>query len=435
MRALSLIAALAISFTAFADTIEIRKDAPDRHVVVKGDTLWDISAKFLQSPWKWPELWRLNKEEIRNPHLIYPGDVILLTWEDGKPRLSKLETVRLSPEVHYAPLVKDEAITTLPYKAVAPFMSGISLMNPEDMKSRPRILGSQDERVLFAQGDTLYASFSDGKTASWDILRPGKELRDPDSNEVLGHEAEFIGRANTLVHGSPATLQVAASVTEIMVKDRLVPSSQNAILNFVPHAPEKVVEGKIISAYGGGKLSGSYTTVVINRGRRDGLDEGSVLAVYRTGRLIEDTKKDYQSFGDEVIDFLTPFDFFQQVHPDGRVAWRYVDKKCVKPGHEANITPFQPYDPPKELEECPAEGKAVLYMDVGCLKPGKRIIFNEVYNPKEVMELHCRKEPPIKLPDNRMGLVMVYRVFDKVSYALVVKADGPIHLLDATRNP
>lgn len=441
MRILALLAALVAMFNALpaalAEDIEIRSDAPERYEVVKGDTLWDISARFLKSPWKWPEVWRLNRETIRNPHLIYPGDTILLSYDaDGRPRLSRIETVRLSPQVRAEPIERQDAIPTVPYALIAPFLVHTTLISEADLARMPRVLGTQDARTLLAPGDTLYATSTDGKTDSWDVVRPGKTLRSPATGEVLAQEAEYAGRARVVRHGRPATLRITESVGEIQVKDRLVPSHENALVNFVQHAPETPIDARIISAYGGIIDSiGQYATVVLDKGRADGLREGSVLAVYRAGRIIDAGKrpKEYQSFKDEFADLITPFGFFNRVQRDGRVGWRYIDRKCVKPGESLGFDFYVPQDKLTECDE--AATQPVLYTDIGCLKPGKRVSFDEPFDPREVYDPHCKREPPVQLPDDRKGLIMVYRVFDRVAYALVMQADGPIHLLDAARNP
>jgi len=441
MRTLALIAALATLFTttplAVAERVEIRSDAPDRHVVVKGDTLWDISAKFLKSPWKWPEVWRLNKDGIHNPHLIYPGDVILLAYDaDGQPRLTRIEMVRLSPQVRAEPIKRKDAIPTIPYEAIAPFLIHTTLISEADLFYKPQVLGTQDERTLLTPGDTIYASTTDGVTESWDVVRPGKALKSPTTGEVLAQEAEYAGRVRVVKHGNPATLRITETVGEIQIKDRLVPSNENALLNFVQHAPEALIDARIISAYGGVIDSISqFATVVIDKGRADGLREGSVLAVYRPGRIIDPSKKpkEYKSFKDEFADFMSPFGFFNRVHRDGRVGWRYMDQKCVKPGEALG---FDFYEPEDKLADCTdAAARPVIYTDIGCLKPGKRISFDQPFNPRDVYDPHCKREPVIQLPDDRMGLIMVYRAFERVSYALVMQADGPIHLLDSARNP
>lgn len=421
MRTLALIAAMAVAFSAQADTVQVREDAPDRHVVVKGDTLWDISAKFLKSPWKWPQVWKMNKGAIKNPHRIYPGDIIYLSYVDGKPVLGRIETVKLSPRIHEEVIPRQDGIPAIPPQAVAPFISRAGIFNKEDLQTLPRIVAAKDERVMYSLLDTVYATASGDEVPYWYIIRPGKELVDPDTQEVLGLEAIHVGEAQTLRHGSPQTLLITKSVMEVTVGDKLMRVAPDNLSEMVPRAPEKQIEGKIISAYGGVNTTGHYANVVINRGARDGLEPGHVLAVYRLGREIKDQ-------GEPVK--------YQRT-------WRYMDTKCLKPGKTITYDEF--YNPKEVFEDCKkddalvpmlAEKEAWRFMDIGCLKPGAKISATEFFNPREVYREHCRPEDEkIQLPDNRIGTLFIYRVFDKVAYALVMSSDGPIYLLDAVRNP
>ena len=427
MRTLLLIAALGLSAPTWADQVQLRSDAPDRHVVVKGDTLWDISEKFLQDPWLWPEVWQLNREEIKNPHLIYPGDVVLLTIEDGKPRLSLAaggrfgETIRLSPSVRgEAIATREQGIPAIPLRAIQPFMSRAGVIDPGALDKAPKLLGAADERVLMMRSDVVYATAGDGNTSNWHIVRPGKDLVDPDSKETLGFEAVHVGDARTLVAGNPQTLTITRGHMEIARGDKLIPASDGDLDGMVPRAPGKPVEGKIISAFGGLEASGRHATVVLNKGARDGLEAGHVLAIYHEGRVVESEEK-----------------------PARRV--RYADTKCLKPG--ASISYDQFYDPKEVFEDCPEPApqniaqnpRAWRFVDVGCLKPGAKVNAFEFFNPNEVYKPHCRpgdeKAEALKLPDARIGLAFVYKVHEKVSYALILQSDGPIYLLDAVRNP
>ena len=423
MRTLLLIAALGLSapFSPLvsADTVRLQENAPDRHVVVKGDTLWDISEKFLKDPWLWPEVWHLNRDEIKNPHLIYPGDVVMLTMENGRPRLS-LEsrgprTVKLSPQVHGEPIVTEEAgISAILPKHIAPFLNQVGIVSQPAADQAPKLLGAVDDRKLLTRGDIVYATATADDTRYWHVFRPGKTLVDPESKEVLGLEAQTVGRAHTVASGNPQTLMVDQPLMEIAVGDRLQPYQPWDLQTLVPHAPDHVVEGKIIQAYGGHTASSQYTTVVINRGAREGLEAGHVLAIHRQGRVLkaESAPKPYP----------------------------YMDVKCVKPGYEVD-TDF--YDPKEALQECsalPSDAKrqAVAYIDVGCLKPGAKVVAGEFFDPKEAYRLHCRpaeEKDALRLPDRRVGLLFLYKVYDKVAYGLIMKADGPVYLMDLVRNP
>lgn len=360
MRALSLIAALAISFTAYADTVQIKEDAPSRHVVVKGDTLWDISAKFLKTPWKWPELWGLNKDEIKNPHLIYPGDVILLTWENGVPRLSKLETVKLSPQIR-TERIADTGIPSVPYKAIAPFLNRTRVIEAAKLDNMPHVLGGNDNRVMYSTHDKVYATAGDGKTTAWEFVRIGRPLADPDTGTVLGYELEYLGDGQTAKAGATQLLNITAAEKEILERDRLVPAVEISGMNLAPRAPEKAIDAKVITSLSGVEGAGPYSTVVLNKGAQSGLEAGHVLALFRSGRLT-------------------------------------ADPKCLR-----------------------AEKLAFL---AGGLKH---------------RETECDKDAEAKndaaLPDERIGLAFVYRVFDTMAFALVMNSSEPVYPKTIARNP
>jgi hypothetical protein len=455
MRISALILSLAITFPVLADTVQLRDNAPDRHVVVKGDTLWDISAKFLKTPWKWPDLWRTNKDGIKNPHLIYPGDVIILVMTPEGPKLTKLETVKLGPRVLSEPLrSRADAIPAIPPEAIAPFIAQAGVVEPERFTILPRILGADDDRTLMMVGDTIYATPGDLATKNWYIVRPGADLIDPETGKSLGQEAIHVGDATTLAQGMPQTLKIERATMEIAKGDHLLPAAPTDLAGMVPRAPDTPIEGKIISAYGGVSATARYHTVVLNKGRSDGLAEGHVLAIYRPGRIIggkpdaqakqhratdlavyRKEPVEYKNIAEEFLDLIDPFDIFFRAYPDGRRGWRYIDGKCLKEG--VALAPNETYDPARDMEDCTPESakRKWHYMDIGCIKSGKSVSFDQPFDPKDVYQLHCRPDPRMKLPDVRSGLAMVYRVFDRVSYALVVESSGPIYILDAVRNP
>jgi hypothetical protein len=421
MRTLLLIAALGLSAPTWADEVRLQDNAPDRHVVVKGDTLWDISAKFLKDPWLWPDVWQLNKEQIKNPHLIYPGDVVILTMENGKPRLSLessgLEVVRLSPQIHAEPiLTKEKGIPAIEPRHIRPYVTVAGVVDPGVLDAAPKILGAVDERVMIIKGDGVYASAGKPGVQHWRAIRPGKQLVDPDTQEVLGLESESVGLMRTVAPGDPQTLLVEHASMEVMVGDKLIPDVPFALSTMIPRAPAKSVEGKIIQAYGSFSTTAQYATVVINKGQRDGLEPGNVLAIHRQGRVVA-----------------------KEQGKDGE-AWRYGDVKCVKPGKTLTS---EYYDPKEMLVECGelppgAKQEVVRYSDIGCLKPGAKISTFEFFNPKEVYQLHCRpgeESTQIQLPGHRVGLLFLYRVYDKVAYGLIMSADGPVYLMDAVKNP
>ncbi|HKK14209.1 MAG TPA: LysM peptidoglycan-binding domain-containing protein [Gammaproteobacteria bacterium] len=288
--------ALAVLLTgvALADTIALNPNHPDRYVVVKGDTLWDIAGRFLKDPWHWPEVWYVNPQ-IKNPHLIYPGDVITLSYVNGKPRLAVQRgrpTVKLSPHARPEPLTR--AIPTIPIDAIQQFLTQPLVTDKNELKNAPYVVEIAQEHVIGGPGDQMYVRGlkSSGHTR-YSVYRPGKPLVDPDTNEVLGYQAIFVGDATLKRFGDPSTLVLTKADREALVGDRVRPVSQEQIkANFMPHAPKQHVDGRIISVLGGVSQIGQYQVVVLNRGRREGLNPGTVLAIYQTGRVIRDTVSD-----------------------------------------------------------------------------------------------------------------------------------------------
>lgn len=392
-----ILSAFALSLPVRADNLEIQENAPDRHVVVKGDTLWDISGKFLKTPWRWPEIWQLNRESIKNPHWIYPGDIIVLDRSGGQARLRLirgeahgLATVKLSPAMHEEK-IESGAIPTIPISAIHAFLSQPRVVSAGALDDAPFILGSNDERVIFAKGDDAYATGGPANVTRWNILRPGKELKDPETGEVLGYEVEYVGDAKTVSPGAPQKIRITRTAQEALAKDKLLPAVDSDTFEYVPRAPETPVSGRIISAYGGVSDTGRHQTVVLNRGAAHGLAPGHVLAIYHTGNTVRLSKTELEK--------MTWLASRNTAIPDGG-AWLYSDVRCLKDSN-SKLT----YDQAADL-------KAVTR--VGCLE---------------------QDESKVKLPDARIGLVMVYRVYDKVSYALVMESDGPVFLLDTVKNP
>ncbi len=389
--------ALLLATPALADTLKLQENAPETYVVVKGDTLWDISGRFLKDPWRWPQIWNLNREEIKNPHWIYPGDLIVLDRSGKEPRLSLvrggqngMQTVKLSPGVRTTEIGSD-AIPAIPIRVIHPFLSQPRVVPLGALDDAPYILGTNAERVVLGSGDEAFATGGKEGVRNWNVLRPGKELYDPETNEVLGYEVEYLGDARTLVEGAPQKIRITQSVQEILPRDKLVEAADSSTFEYMPHAPEGPVNGRIISAYGGMSDSGRYQTVVINRGSRDGLEAGHVLAVYREGQAVSLTRDEKD-----------------------RMTW--VNEKV------AGVP----------------NGGAWLYNDVRCLKEDGKVTYDQVAEVRSTFRSSClslNMENGVKLPSARSGLVMVYRVFDRVSYALIMDSDGPVYLLDTVKNP
>jgi len=336
-----LVLALAVLATAaFADQVVLKDGHPDRHVVVKGDTLWDISAQFLDSPWLWPEIWYVNPQ-IDNPHLIYPGDIITLVYVDGKPQLRVQRgkgTFKLSPEVREERL--DKAIPTIPIDAIQQFLTQPLVADQETMQSAAYVVSSAGEHLIVGAGDSIYArGLANDQGDRFHVFRPGDAYIDPVTKEVLGHEALYLGDSNVEKFGDPATLKLAKTTREINIGDRLMPMThEDVFAYFTPHSPDESVEGTIISVVDGVSQIGQYQIVVLNRGAREGVDAGTVFEIYQTGERIMD-------------------------------------------------------------------------------------------------QVSKERNASVKLPDEKAGLLMVFRTFEKVSFGLIMKATSALHVGDIVRTP
>jgi len=355
-----------------------KADAPDRYVVVRGDTLWGISERFTDSPWRWPEIWNFNREQIRNPHWIYPGDVIVLdrvsgtlsiAGADGKPAAtgasgapggpgdvaggpaerpglgvgSAVGTVKLSPRLRAESTARD-AIPSIPPSAIEPFLSRPLVIEPDGLDNAPTIIATEENRVIIEAGNQAYVrGMGDSKEENWFIYRRGKALIDPDTNVTLGYEAIYLGTARVTRAGDPATVRLTTVTQEVGTGDKLLPSGVPEVPKYAPHAPAVFMQGRVIGIYGGlGKVgeAGPQQIITLNRGRSDGVEVGHVFALYRPGPLIADAS--------------------------------------ARTG-------------------------------------GKPATF--------------------KLPDERYGLAFVFRIYDRVSYALVMRISKPVNPLDVVQTP
>jgi len=370
--------------SANAASVELQNNMPDRYIVVPGDTLWGLASRFLKDPWRWPEIWGLNEEEIKNPHKIYPGDLIVLerTPDGNRLRLIKGETVeeRLSPLVQ---VEKTEvgAIPSIPVAAIEPFLSQPLVIEKNGLENAPSVLGASDYRVAFSKGDLVYAKdMPKDKGLLWQIFRPGKALTDPEhdttstiwsevaeylvltnrnndvyffdewgrSGEILGYEATYLGDAKVEKFDDVSSISIVRSVQEIYKGDRLVLAPPTMFTNYVPHAPDKEIEGRIISVYGGVTEIGKDSIVVLSKGKLDGLEMGNVMAIYKTNQ--------------------------SQTSDDSQVVSRSY-------------------------------------------------------------EIGTTKRETVELPIERAGLVFIFRVFERVSYALVMQTTQPIRMLDIVQTP
>ncbi|MCL5043534.1 MAG: LysM peptidoglycan-binding domain-containing protein [Gammaproteobacteria bacterium] len=284
---------LSMSFWAVAQESVFRDDHPERYTVVRGDTLWDIAGRFLSLPWKWPEIWHANPQ-IDNPHLIYPGDIISLIYVDGQPRLTvgrgEGGTIRLSPGVRSTPIA--EAIPTIPLEAINAFLqAGRILDDPATMEQAPYVIGGQAESVIQGAGGRVYGrgEFEEG-TRALGIYRRGSSYSDPQSGEYLGLHIQEIGNARVrAVDDDIATLDITRSRQEVRIGDRLLETEERPVAStFFPSDPATNIDGVILDVPNGVTQIGLYDVVIINKGARDGLEEGNILAIYKTGELVRD---------------------------------------------------------------------------------------------------------------------------------------------------
>jgi nucleoid-associated protein YgaU len=371
----ALLLGLAIAAPALAAAVEVASDAPERYTVSRGDTLWDIAGRYLREPWRWREIWERNPQ-VRNPDLIYPGDVLVLEYVDGRPvvrRVGRGGTVRLRPQVRELP--GDEAIPAIPIDAVGPFISESRVLAEDELEQAPHILSAGREHLIGASGEVVYARGLIGGVEGqrYGVYRRGGVYRSPETGEVLGYEAVFVADVVVEEAGEPATLYVTRVGREIQPLDRLIPLEEDLLREpFVPRPPEEALRGTIISVLEGVTQVGRYQTVVIDLGTADGLEPGHVLTVSQRGAVIPD--------------------------PDPRARWL----------KEPELGPDAPVTTP---------------LDIFSTKIGNAL----------APAFYGR--PSVQLPDRTAGMLMVIRPFDRVSYALVMEATRPMHVEDVVETP
>jgi hypothetical protein len=315
---------------------ELAPNAPESHTVQRGDTLWDISKLFLTSPWRWPELWGMNLDQIRNPHLIYPGQVLVLVKSNGRATLRLGQpnagmpdnTVRLSPRIR-SQLLDNGAIASIPLHLIGPFLSDAVVFETNELDRAPRIVATQEGRVLLSRGEIAYVRGDLGGASDFRLFREPRPLLDPVTREVLGFEARYVGTANLERAGEdrvgadgkpelvPATFRVKDLQLEAGIGDRLNPVPQRDVSAFMPHAPAAPLDGRIVSIYGDALLGGQNQIVAINRGAREGLERGHVLALWRSGQPAVDRTTEGQRtvmrLPDERHGLLFVFRVFERV--------------------------------------------------------------------------------------------------------------------------
>ncbi len=328
---------------AAAERQEVRlaPDAPARYVVVKGDTLWDISSKFLRDPWLWPEIWYVNPQ-VENPHLIYPGDELLLVYIDGKPRIMLERGAdgsggvgRLSPRVRSTPL--DASAVTIPYDLFAAFMRRPTVLAKEQVDNAPYIVRTREDHLIAAEGNDAYVRRLKKAEldARYDIFRVGDKIVDPDDGDVLGYVGIFTAAGKVTRLGDPATLRLTESALETLDGNILLPTVVTINPDVVARVPTQPIDGRIIEVADAAMIIGQYQVIAINRGKRDGLETGHILGIWQVGQKVSDE-----------------------------------------------------------------------------VKGGK-----------------------VRLPDERAGLFVTFKVYDRMSYGLVLRATSEFHAGDAVRNP
>jgi len=336
-----------VSAAAWADEIQINPSHPDHYTVVEGDTLWEISGKFLKNPSQWPTLWSYNSQ-IKNPHLIYPGDTVYFSIVNGKPQLSFSKTSPLAEPASDAPCVISEedvksgrtnfavseggklkpciretgikqAVKLIPADAIAKFLTSPRVVGKNELDKAPYVIDFAGEHLIAGIGDKIYVrSIDAGASQSFTVYLAGNTYTDPETNEVLGYEADYVADASLLQPGDPATLSIAKASNEIRIGDRLMENmNEEIILNYFPAPPEESIKGNIIGVLDGVTQIGRYSVVVIDRGTSDGLKPGHELDILRHGRVSPDpysrVKNDLVQLPDEMAGKLMVFRPFERI--------------------------------------------------------------------------------------------------------------------------
>jgi len=329
---------------------ELLPNAPDSYTVKPRDTLWGISGLYLKSPWRWPELWGMNLEQIRNPHLIFPGQVLFLDKSNGRARLRLGQPIgsesagvtRLSPRIRSS-VPGVDGISSIPFHLIEPFLNEAVIFETNALVNAPRIVAAQEGSVMLSRGDTAYVRGDLGAEREYRIFREPRPLKDPTTGEILGYEATYVGAADYVRQGEtrtgadgkpeviPATFVLTSIRQEAGVGDRLDPVPGREFSNYAPHAPQAPLSGQIVSAYGDAITAGQNQIVALNRGARDGVERGHVLALWRDGaRTIDktDPTRALMKLPDERHGLLFVFRVFDRMS----YALILTVKEPVKPG-------------------------------------------------------------------------------------------------------
>lgn len=283
------------SATATVARCAFLPNAPDQHKVVRGDTLWDISGKFLQHPWCWPQVWGLNRSQIKNPHWIYPGQIVVFDRATGRLRLAGddggVPVVKLSPRVRSEKL-DDQAIPSIPLAAIQPFLTQPLIVEPGMLAGAPHIVAAEEGHVFLGKGERAYVRGDLKGAKNFQVFRPAAPLKDPETGAIVAYEAAYLGTL-TLDRAARSPNEahrfvVSSSKEEMGRGDLLVPTPADQAVNYVPHAPASEIGGSVMSIPGGVSMAGQNAVISLNRGRASGIDVGTVLDVYHHAKLIAD---------------------------------------------------------------------------------------------------------------------------------------------------